>query len=750
MKRLLAITLLSLAIPVLGLAQSPDTNKPQAAAGAERSRPAQKVGVAVNEPNAFQGYTLIAPLQSTKTYLVDMRGRVVHTWESKYTAGQDAYLLENGHLLRAANLGENEAFFAGASQGGRIQEFTWDGELVWDYKFHNEKQIRHHSITRMPNGHVLMNVWERKTPAEFIAVGLKPEMAGANDVLVDAIYEVQPSGKTGGKIVWEWHIWDHLIQDIDSTKANFADVAAHPERADLNFYELIDVNFARTGGPAFGNLARFAGPAPIRDDSKKEDAKKSDGNKPDGGKPDGQKDDSLDRLKALSYVGAAGGRKFAGFLPDWTHCNSVAYNAKLDQVMLSCREFSEIWVIDHSTTTAEAASHRGGRYGKGGDLIYRWGNPQAYRAGTAKDQRLFNQHDASWIPEGLPGAGHMLVFNNGGRRLDGNYSSADEIVPPVDAKGNYERKPGAAFGPKNAAWSYSAPDKEQFFAPFMAGAQRLENGDTLICTGFGGVVFEVTPDKKIVWRYVDPAKPTGGMGIPGAFGGGGGPGGPGGGPGGGPRFTLPPPNIHPIQLLPGFLTFALQLTPEQRKQLDDFETDANGRFEKSLTDKQREQLKELQKNAGPFGFAGPPDLDHVLAKSIRDKLDVTPDEGKLVDELQKQADAKLKDVLKDDQKNQLKTIQDMMKAFAGGPPGAGPGGPPGGGPGGPGRPGGPGGPGGPGFFGFGGGGGDFAGGLGIFRAYRYSPDFTGLKGKDLTPGKTIDELEAKPKEVSMK
>jgi hypothetical protein len=720
MKRLRAIAMLAFAVPASALAQSPDAGKPQPANGLGPSRPAPKVGVLVNEPDAIQGYTLIAPLQSTKTYLVDMKGRVVHTWESKYTAGQDAYLLENGHLLRAANLGENEAFFAGASQGGRIQEFTWDGELVWDYKFHNQKQIRHHSITRMPNGHILTNVWERKTPAEYIVAGLKPSLAGTSDVLVDAIYEIEPTGKSGGKIVWEWHIWDHLIQDNDATKANYGDVAAHPE--------LIDVNFARSGIAGFANLARFAGPPPAQ-------ANQTDPKKDDGGKAGSKKDDSLDRLKGLGYVGAAGGQKFAGFFPDWTHGNSVAYNANLDQVMISCREFSEIWIIDHSTTAAEASGHAGGKRRKGGDLLYRWGNPQAYRAGTAKDQRLFNQHDASWIPEGHPGAGHILAFNNGGRRPDGNYSSADEIVPPVDAEGNYERNPSVSFGPKNAIWSYSAPDKEQFFAPFMAGAQRLENGDTLISTGFGGVLFEVTPEKKIVWRYVNPAKSTSGVGIPGAFGGAGGPG----GPGGGPRFTLPPPNIHPIQLLPGFLPFVLQLTPEQRKQLDEFETDSSARFEKSLDDKQRTALKDLQKNLGLFGFAGPPDLDHVLAKPIRDKLELSADQSRLVDELQKQAEAKLKDILNDDQRGQLNTMQDMIKAFAGGPPGGGPGGP-GFGPGGPGGPlgGGPGG-----FMGFGGGG-DFNGGSGIFRAYRYGRDFAGLVGRDLTPGKTIDEVEAAP------
>jgi hypothetical protein len=723
MRKVLVMVLFSalVAAPFSLSAQSPPSGRDPSPANRDPAKetapatPAPKIGVQVNDPSAFQGYTLIAPLQSKMTYLVDLQGRVVHAWESRYTAGQDAYLLENGHLLRAANLGENEAFFAGASQGGRIQEFTWDGELIWDYKFHNEKQIRHHSITRLPNGNILMNVWERKTPAEFIAAGLKPAVAGTSDVLADAIYEVQPSGKTGGKIVWEWHLWEHLIQDNDSTKANFGDVAAHAE--------LVDINFARGGGSGFANLARFAGPPPSQPEPKNDDAKKADGKKSDDKKPDAKKDDPLDRLKGLGYVGAAGGKKFAGFLPDWVHGNSVAYNAQLDQVVLSAREFSEIWIIDHSTTTAEAAGHNGGKHGKGGDLLYRWGNPQAYRAGTAKDQRLFNQHDAHWISAGLPGERHLLVFNNGSRRPDGNYSSADEIVLPVKADGEYERKPGAAFGPEAAVWSYSAASKQEFFAAFMSGSQRLPNGDTLLSTGFGGVVFEVTPEKKIVWRYVNPAKATGGIGIPQ-------PGGPGpGGPGGFGRFTLPPPNTHPIQLLPGFLSFPLQLSAEQRKQIEEFETDASAKFEKSLSDDQRTKLKDLQKNVGPFGPPGPPDLEHVLSKTTRDKLELSAEQAKLVDEIQRQAAAKLKAVLKDDQANQLKAMQDMIKAFAGGPPG-------GGGPGGP-----RGGPGG--FMGFGGGG-DFSGGSSIFRAYRYGADFAGLVGKDLTPGKTIEQVEASP------
>src|SRR5262249_61664741 len=101
--------------------------------------------------------------------------------------------------------------------------------------------------------------------------------------------------------------------------------------------------------------------------------------------------EELKKLQAIGYIGGVG-RKPQRVYPDWTHVNAVAYNPALDQIMLSVPEFGELWVIDHGTTKAEAAGHKGGRYGKGGDLLYRWGNPRAYRAGTVRDQKLFSQH----------------------------------------------------------------------------------------------------------------------------------------------------------------------------------------------------------------------------------------------------------------------------------------------------------------------------------------------------------------------
>ena len=195
---------------------------------------------------------------------------------------------------------------------------------------------------------------------------------------------------------------------------------------------------------------------------------------------------------------------------DWIHSNGIDYNPELDQVMLSPRHFSEVWIIDHSTTTAEAAGSGGGNSGMGGDLLYRWGNPRAYRAGTADDQQLFWQHNTHWIPPGLAGAGNILIFNNGREFPDfrRGYSSVEEIIPPVDGA-NYRLDPGVAYAPAEPVWTYTAATPSDFYTRFISGAQRLPNGNTLICYGARGTIFEVTPAGKTVWKYVNPTNSYG-------------------------------------------------------------------------------------------------------------------------------------------------------------------------------------------------------------------------------------------------
>lgn len=185
---------------------------------------------------------------------------------------------------------------------------------------------------------------------------------------------------------------------------------------------------------------------------------------------------------------------------DWNHLNSIDYNEKLDQILLSSREFGEIWIIDHSTTQKEAASHFGGRSGKGGDILYRWGNPYSYKKGSENNKKLFGQHDAQWIKKGLLGEDNILIFNNGDTRYEGKYSSIEEIIPEVDDNGLYKINNEGFYGPKESAWMYSEKN-DKFYSQFISGVQRLPNGNTFICSGGTGDFFEVDNVKKIIWKY---------------------------------------------------------------------------------------------------------------------------------------------------------------------------------------------------------------------------------------------------------
>ncbi len=176
---------------------------------------------------------------------------------------------------------------------------------------------------------------------------------------------------------------------------------------------------------------------------------------------------------------------------DWLHFNAINYNQELDQLMMSVNAFDEFWIISRAEDST-------------GELIYRWGNPAAYSMGTIADQRLFNQHYPHWIEDGLPGAGNILVYNNGVGRLDGNYSSADEIVlPPMNKDGSYFRESGETFGPESAIWTCDNVDGQQFYSPIISSAQRLSNGNTFICAGQPGDMFEVNEACQEQWSHFD-------------------------------------------------------------------------------------------------------------------------------------------------------------------------------------------------------------------------------------------------------
>jgi len=374
---------------------------------------------------AYEGYTLITAMNSRKTYLIDMLGYVVHTWEHKAKPpGLHFILLENGHILGntgdsmgrgaqpgnaaeggqppAAGTGGESQQKIGKTLGGSatgLIELDWDDNVVWEFEPGPEEGTLHHDFVRLPNGNTLCNAWEAISYKDAIAGGRRADQTTEKGVATDVIYEIDPKGK----IVWKWSAWDHR---------------------GMNSKSHLDVNY-------------------------------------------------------ITYVLPEHSQNN----PDWTHFNTVDYDPATDRILVDSREFGELYIIDRKT----------------GDIVYRWGNPSAYGAGaaptlsTAGEQILFGPHDAKWIAKGLPGAGNILIFNNGWAQPPINYSSVIEMDPNTG----------------KTVWEYKSGSPNSFYSDHISGAQRLPNGNTLICSGNSGHLFEVTPQKEVAWEYINPVTSNG-------------------------------------------------------------------------------------------------------------------------------------------------------------------------------------------------------------------------------------------------
>ena len=395
---------------------------------------AQTVGLLQHDAGSLDdGYVLFAPISSTTTYLIDKCGRQVKTWPSTYRPSLSVYLLEDGTILRPGKV--NSSVFTASGSGGIIQKIDWNGNVVWSYTIADATKCQHHDVKALPNGNILVIAYDLKTNTEAIAAGRNATLVNTT-LWSEQIIELQPVGTNLANVVWEWHLWDHLVQDLDATKPNYGSIAANSQLFNINY----------------GAVANSTG-------------------------------------------------------IDWIHLNAIDYNPVLDQILLSSRFMDQIWIIDHSTSSAQAASHSGGNSGKGGDILYRWGNPNSYNMGTLADRTLFGQHNAKWVTNGLPFQNQILIFNNGFERTGGNYSTIEIINPPTTGF-NYNNAT-LPFLPISSTWSYNYGNTNSFYAANISGAQQLSNGNLLFCDGPAGIFNEITSSGTKVWKYINPVTSTG-------------------------------------------------------------------------------------------------------------------------------------------------------------------------------------------------------------------------------------------------
>jgi len=422
------------------------------------------MGLVFNTGDVASGYVLYSPLTSGRTFLLDTKGQVVHSWDSDYKPCS-VYLLPDGRLLRPGRDPDAVGFQAGGAMG-LLEMYSWEGERLWHWKLSDDGQILHHDIEPLPNGNLLANGWELITPEEARAAGRREDLLPEEGLWSDFIVEIEPLPPDDARIVWRWRVWDHLIQNVDPSLPNYADPVANPHRLDIN-----------AGGPPLeidaDQLAQLQalGYVPTPDEEEEEAG---------NGSEDAEGDEEEEELR-----------------PDWIHVNAVDWHPTLDQIALTAPELGEVWIIKRPRSTEEGA-------GPAGDILYRWGNPSIYGRGPAEHKRLFYPHDVQWIPAGYEQAGQLTIFNNGSDRPEGEWSSVEQIEPPLAADGTYSLMDGQPYGPAELSWHYRAQEPESFFARAISGAHRLANGNTFVTTGPDGRLFEIDQQGETVWEFWNP------------------------------------------------------------------------------------------------------------------------------------------------------------------------------------------------------------------------------------------------------
>ena len=347
------------------------------------------IGTTLYKPEkCCNGYTIIFGGRRVK--LIDMNGRAVREWAVDSEGTQEG--VGRARLLRDGNILVQRGGMM--SETGRIQEYDWDNNLVWEYipeggVPHKNLLGPHHDVFRKPNGNTLL-ICRDPVPQEYMKRVREPRFQNIT-IYGDAILEVSPSGE----VVWEWHGYKYL---------------------DLNHYRIL-------ASPGW-----HAGP-------------------------------------------------YNSTECDWMHTNTVQslpenkwYDAgdgrfKPDNVIISPRNLDTVYIIDRETE----------------EVV--WSYTGDYMGG------LSGQHEPYMIPKGLPGAGNILIFDNG--------------ASPWKDLGHAGRSYVLEVNPvtKEVVWKYE--NGEQFHATYTSSAERLANGNTLICESAGKRVFEVTEDGEIVWEYVE-------------------------------------------------------------------------------------------------------------------------------------------------------------------------------------------------------------------------------------------------------
>ncbi|KAJ8613513.1 hypothetical protein CTAYLR_002196 [Chrysophaeum taylorii] len=425
--------------------------------------------VFLREELASPGLTLFSAHKST--YLIDLDGRVVHEWRSSRRIFV-AYLLESGNLVRDGNEVELAPQFQTGGAAGYVEVVTWTNQVVWWWSAEpRSERLSHHDVEPISDGRVLVLCWERVRRDRCVSEGRLPELLPDGELWDNLVVELSPPYESFEGVTldnapkssrpwdllratetWRFSQFDRLVQDVDPTKKNYGDVSQR-----LDAY---DVNLAPVGGKARARNSV---------------------------KPGQTMSTGLAVFDPDWKLGKTGEK-------DWLHANSVSYDDERALVLISYCVPSEVVIVSRRT----------------GDIVFRFGNPFACRRGDVYDDRvLYLQHSAQFVSSTPL---RFALFNNGCAPKR-QWSTIDEFEIKADDLGAElpaaKKKPSTQVETRcDLVWRHGKPvgHAGSFYAHHSSGIHRCPNGNTLVCLGPQGILFEVTSDHQEVWRYISPVE----------------------------------------------------------------------------------------------------------------------------------------------------------------------------------------------------------------------------------------------------
>jgi hypothetical protein len=429
-------------------------------------------GTTIYDPaRAWSGFTVLSPLQTQAAVVIDMNGKIVKQWDGfNNSAGGPARVLPNGDVIAASGARP------GRQESLELVQRDFAGNVVWRLDRNEEIPTSDGKTMQSLRQH---HDWQREDfPAGYYSPEATPARSGSNtlvlshtdrrvpavagDVLLqdDRIIEVSSTGQ----VLWQWSAGDHIEELGFSPRA----------RTSIREARAGGAGRAGRGAPAAGAARGAAAP----DNAGRAGAGRGDAGRGGAG-------------RGAAPGGAAAGP--AAF--DWLHLNSATYLGPNKWFDAGDKRFAPNHVIVSSREASLLAI-----IARDGSIVWRLGPDFLESDATRAIGQIIGQHHAHLIPKGLPGAGNLLVFDNGG---SSGYGEPSGIAPR--GTGVYARATSRVLEidptTLSLVWSYTAGS--QFFSTNISGAQRLPNGNTLITEGAGGRLFEVTSDRQIVWEFMN-------------------------------------------------------------------------------------------------------------------------------------------------------------------------------------------------------------------------------------------------------